>query len=73
MTKIMDRIVNDVQELSQDEKNYLVKFLIASMDNSHDENSEQQWADLAKSRLSDIESGKIETQSWEQIKQRILS
>lgn len=73
MTKIMDRIVNDVQELSQDEKNYLVKFLIASMDKSHDENSEQQWADLAKSRLSDIESGKIETQSWEQIKQRILS
>lgn len=73
MTKIMDRIVNDVQELSQDEKNYLVKFLIASMDKSHDENSEQQWADLAKSRLSDMESGKIETQSWEQIKQRILS
>ncbi len=73
MTKVMDRILNDVQELSQSEKNDLVNFLIASMDKSHDKNSEQEWADLAKSRFDDIKSGKIETQNWEQIKQRILS
>ena len=73
MTKIMDRIVNDIQELSQNERNDLVKYLIASMDTIHDENSEKQWANLAKNRLDDIESGKTQTQTWEQIKHNILS
>ena len=36
MTKIMDKVVNDIQELSQTEKNDLLKYLIYSMDDTHD-------------------------------------
>lgn len=72
MTKVMDRVMEDVQTLSINEKNNLLKFLIASMDETHDNNSEQQWADLAKERYEDIESGKVETVSWDNIKQQIL-
>jgi hypothetical protein len=32
MTKVMNRVIDDIKELSQDEKSNLIKFLIASMD-----------------------------------------
>lgn len=73
MTKIMERVIEDVQTLSTDEKNNLMKFLIASLDETHDTDSEQQWASLAKQRLDEIESGKVQTVSWDTIKQQVLS
>ncbi len=73
MTKIMERVIEDVQTLSTDEKNNLMKFLIASLDETHDNDSEQQWANLAKQRLDEIESGKVKTVSWDTIKQQVIS
>ncbi len=73
MTKVMNRVIDDIQELSQDEKNNLIKFLIASMDEKHDENSENEWLELSKKRYEEIQSGQVKTQSWNEIKQRVLS
>lgn len=69
----MNKVLEDVQTLSTSEKNNLVKFLIASMDETHDNDSDQQWANLAKQRYQEIESGKVQTVSWEHIKQQVLS
>ena len=73
MTKVMNRVIDDIQELSQDEKNNLIKFLIASMDEKHDENSENEWLELSQKRYEEIQSGQVQTQSWNEIKQRVLS
>lgn len=73
MTKIMNRVIDDIQELSQDEKNNLIKFLIASMDEKHDKNSESKWAELSKKRYDEIQSNQVQTQSWNEIKQRVLN
>ena len=73
MTKIMNKVLEDVQTLLTSEKNNLMKFLIASMDEIHDNDSDQQWANLAKKRYGEIESGKVQTVSWEHIKQQVLS
>lgn len=73
MTKIMNRVIEDVQTLSINEKNDLMKFLIASMDEIHDNDSDQQWANLAKKRYEEIEFGKVQTVSWDHIKQQVLS
>lgn len=73
MTKIMNKVLEDVQTLTINEKNNLMKFLIASMDEIHDNDSDQQWANLAKQRYEEIESGKVQTVSWEHIKQQVLS
>jgi putative addiction module component (TIGR02574 family) len=73
MTKIMNKVLEDIQTLSTNEKNHLMKFLIASMDESHDNDSDQEWANLAKQRYEEIESGKIQTVSWKHIKQQVLS
>jgi putative addiction module component (TIGR02574 family) len=69
----MNRVIEDVQTLSINEKNDLMKFLIASMDEAHDNDSDQQWANLAKKRYEEIESGKVQTVSWDHIKQQVLS
>ena len=73
MTKVMNRVIDDIQELSQDEKNNHIKFLIASMDEKHDENSENEWLELSQKRYEEIQSGQVQTQSWNEIKQRVLS
>ena len=73
MTKVMNRVIDDIQELSQDEKNNLIKFLIASMDEKHDENSENEWLELSQKRYEEIQYGQVQTQSWNEIKQRVLS
>ncbi len=72
MTKIMNRVIDDIQELSQDEKSNIIKFLIASLDERHDENSENEWANLSQKRYDEIQSGVVQTQSWDDIKQRVL-
>ena len=69
----MNKVLKDVQTLSVTEKNNLMKFLIASLDETHDNDSDQQWANLAKTRYEEIESGKVQTVSWEHIKQQVLS
>ena len=73
MTKVMNRVIDDIKELSQDEKSNLIKFLIASMDEKHDVNSENEWLELSQKRYEEIQSGQVQTQSWNEIKQRVLS
>lgn len=73
MTKVMERVIEDVQTLSANEKNNLMKYLIASLDETHDNDSAQQWANLAKQRFEDIESGEVQTISWDKIKQQVIS
>jgi len=69
----MDRVIDDIQTLSQNEKNNLIKYLIVSMDETHDKNSDELWANLAKKRYDDIQLGKVQTVSWDKIKQEILA
>ena len=73
MTKIMNRVLQDIQILSSNEKNDLMKILIASMDENHDNDSYKFWADIAKNRFEEIESKKVQTLNWNQIKQQVLS
>lgn len=39
----------------------------------HDENSENEWLELSQKRYEEIQSGQVQTQSWNEIKQRVLS
>jgi putative addiction module component (TIGR02574 family) len=73
MTMLMNRVIDDIGGLSQNEKNNILKVLIASMDETNDENSDTLWANLAKKRYEDIESGKVQTVSWDAIKKQILA
>lgn len=73
MAKIMNRVIDDIQILSQDEKNSLMKLLSASMYGTHDNDSDEQWANLTNKRYEEIDLGQVETVNWNQIKQQVLS
>ena len=51
----MNRVLQDIQILSSNEKNDLMKILIASMDENHDNDSDKFWADIAKNRFTEKE------------------
>lgn len=68
----MNNVMNDIETLSISEKGMIAKYLIASLDEKHDENSTQVWATLAKKRYEEIQSGKAKTVSWESMKASIL-
>ncbi|RBQ28632.1 hypothetical protein CRU91_08030 [Aliarcobacter vitoriensis] len=47
--------------------------MIASMDEKHDENSENEWLELSKKRYEEIQFRQVQTQNWNEIKPRVLS
>jgi len=73
MTQNMNRAVNNIKELTQNERNEILKLLITSMDEAHDLDSQKEWADLALKRYEEIESKSIQTVSWDNIKEKVLS
>jgi len=72
MTATMNNVMSELDTLSTSEKGMIAKYLIASLDDKHDEDSAQAWATLAKNRYEDIQSGKAKTVSWESMKASIL-
>lgn len=73
MTKVMDRVIGDIQTLSISEKNTVMKCLVSSLDEEHDDDSYKQWAELSKNRLDDITSKRVTPKSWDDIKKEVLS
>lgn len=73
MTMPMNEILRNINSLNIDEKSSILKYLIASMDEMHDENSDAMWAEVAKKRLQEIKTNTVETTSWDEIKQKILA
>lgn len=72
MTKIMDRVIDDIQTLSSSEKNTVMRCLVSSLDEVHDD-ATQEWAELSKNRLEEITSKKVIPKSWDEIKKEVLS
>lgn len=73
MTMPMNEILRNINSLNIDEKSSILKYLIASMDEMHDENSDAMWAEVANKRLQEIKTNTVETTSWDEIKQKILA
>jgi putative addiction module component (TIGR02574 family) len=73
MTQNMHKAVNDIKELTQSERNEILKLLIVSIDENHDLDSQKEWANLATKRLNEIESKSVQTVEWDTIKERVLS
>ena len=72
MTTVMDRVMHEIETLTPREKGFVAQYIIASLDTRQDENSTREWELLARERYEDIVSGKVETVSWDAIKQQVL-
>ncbi len=67
----MQQVINDIKHLNSREKATIAHCLIASLETRQDENVNQAWADLAKKRFSEIDSGDIEAVSWDKIREEV--
>lgn len=72
MTIAMNKAIEDLQELSPNEKGFVAQYLISSLDTAQDSDAHLQWSELAKKRFESLENGDVQPISWESIKNQIL-
>ncbi len=71
MTKKTEYILKEALNMSPEERSIVAHCLITSLDEQESINVDNEWISLAERRLSEIESGKVEPVSWEDIKNKI--
>lgn len=72
MTIAMNKAIEDLQELTPNEKGFVAQYLISSLDTVQDADAQNEWAELAKKRFESLENGDVQSVSWESIKNQIL-
>ena len=69
-TKIK-QVLEDLKNLSSDEKALIAHCLISSLETLQEDGIEDAWADLAERRYTELVSGEVEPVSWEDVKKEI--
>lgn len=72
MTIAMNKAIEDLQELTPNEKGFVAQYLISSLDTIQDADAQTEWVELAKKRFESLENGDVQSVSWESIKNQIL-
>jgi putative addiction module component (TIGR02574 family) len=71
MSSRADTNLGTALALPPDERAWLAKELIASLEESEDAGVEAAWAEEIEKRIAEVESGEAETASWEEARARI--
>ncbi len=71
MSAVFKQVVENIENLSSDEKALVAHCLISSLEVRHDDNVDQAWGKLAQKRFRELKSGEVEGVSWKEIKKRI--
>ena len=64
----MKQIVENIKELTPDDRIFITHCLISSLESKQDDNAEEAWSELAEKRFSELESGSIQGVTWDEIK-----
>ena len=73
MSAAFNQVIQNIGELSADEKALVAHCLISSLESKHDDNVDNAWAELAQKRFIELESGMVKGVSWESIKKEVSS
>jgi hypothetical protein len=73
MSAVFNQVIQNIAELSSDEKALVAHCLISSLESKHDDNVDKAWGELAQKRFVELESGAVKGVSWENIKKEITS
>jgi putative addiction module component (TIGR02574 family) len=71
MTQQPPKLLRKALALPEAERIALVDVLIESLDDAADVDVERTWEREISRRISDLDSGKARTVSWEEVQQRI--
>jgi putative addiction module component (TIGR02574 family) len=58
--------------LSENERATLAGLLIESLETERDTDVEEAWADEIQRRIADLDSGAVQTVSWDSVKSKLL-
>ena len=73
MSAVFNQVIQNIGELSSDEKALIAHCLISSLESKHDDNVDKAWGELAQKRFNELESGTAKSVSWEKIKSEVTS
>lgn len=73
MSAVFNQVIQNIGELSSDEKALVAHCLISSLESKHDDNVDKAWSELAQKRFIELESGAVKGVSWEHIKKQVKS
>ncbi len=71
MSAAFKQVIENIENLSSDEKALVAHCLISSLEVKHDNSVDQAWGELAQQRFTELESGAVKGVSWNEIKNKI--
>jgi len=71
MSARVKQLIENIRNLSADERALVAHCLISSLESKQDDDVDDTWAVLAENRYSDLESGIAKPASWQDIKKEI--
>ncbi len=73
MSAVFKQVIQDIGELSSDEKALVAHCLISSLEIKHDDSVDVAWGELAEKRFLELESGVVKGVSWDEIRNIVTS
>ncbi|OLE87106.1 MAG: hypothetical protein AUG07_01500 [Acidobacteria bacterium 13_1_20CM_2_60_10] len=73
MTQQAQDLLRGALSLSEEERAYLASSLMDSLDGSADPSAEAAWNEEIARRITDLDSGRVKTVPWEEVRHRISS
>jgi len=71
MSTKVKQVIEEIKELSAQERALVAHCLISSLENKQDEDVENAWGKLAEKRLKELDTGSVQAKSWSEIKKGI--
>ena len=73
MSAVFKEVIKNIGELSSDEKAFVARCLISSLETRHDDSVDQAWGKLSERRYLELMSGSVKSHTWEEIKKEITN
>lgn len=64
----LEQVLKETKGLSANDRVLLAHCLISSLETQYDEGVDAAWSSLAEQRIDELETGKVQGVSWEEIK-----
>jgi putative addiction module component (TIGR02574 family) len=71
MSKRSDRLLEEALALTPEERADVAATLLESLDEQEDDGVEEAWAREIERRIQDVESGRVKTVPWSEVRRRL--
>ncbi len=71
MSTKMKQVIEEIKDLTAQERALVAHCLISSLENKHDDGVDEEWTELAEKRYKELETGAVQGVTWGDIKKEI--